>query len=107
MAETSQQLLQALISLAGRAAFPVDDLEDIVGAGGGDKQRKAYNMCDGSRGQGEIAKVLTIDGGSFSRTVARWVDQGIMFRIGDGREAKLLHVYPLPGQSNNKRKQRS
>jgi hypothetical protein len=104
MAEISDQLLQALISLTGRAAFPVDDLEDIVSAGGGDKQRKAYNMCDGSRGQGEVAKALKIDGGSFSRTVARWVDQGIMFRIGDGREAKLLHVYPLPEKTNGKRK---
>jgi hypothetical protein len=105
MSEKSEQLLQALISLVGRTTFPTEDLEDIVVSGnGGDKQRTAFNMCDGTRGQGEIAKELKIDHGNFSRTVARWVEEGVVFKIGDGREAKLLHVYPLPERAKSKRK---
>src|SRR4051812_28050396 len=105
MPDTSQPFLQALISLAGRAAFPVDDLREIVCAAGtaGDKQRKAFNLCDGTRGQAEIAKQLKIDQGSFSRTVSRWIDAGVVFRIGEGRDTRLLHVYPLPEQTTKKK----
>jgi len=101
MADTSHQLLQALISLTGRSVFPVDDLHDLVGDG---KQRKAFNLCDGTRGQTEIAKALNIDQGSFSRTVSRWVDEGVVFRVGEGRDTRLLHVYPLGERSAKKRK---
>jgi hypothetical protein len=60
------------------------------------KQLRAFNMCDGAKGQAEIAKALKIDRGNFSRTVSRWIDEGIVFRLGEGRDAKLLHVYALP-----------
>lgn len=72
----------------------MESLREIVGAG--EKQTKAFNMCDGSRSQGEIIKALKLDQGNFSKTVTRWVDAGIAIRLGEGRETKLLHVYPLP-----------
>lgn len=106
MPDTSEPLLLALISLAGRTAFPVENLREIVSPAGsaGEKQRQAFNLCDGTRGQGEIAKMLKIDQGSFSRTVARWIDEGVMFRIGEGRDARLRHVYPLPERLPNKKR---
>jgi len=92
----ARALLRAILSTTARQSFPLDRVAEIVLAKGGDKQLSAFNLCDGSRGQSEIAKQLKLDGGNFSRTVTRWVDAGIVFRLGEGREGKLLHVYPLP-----------
>jgi len=67
-------MLRALISLVGRQTFPVERLAEIVvSRGAGKKQLKAFNMCDGTKVQGEIAKALKLDPGNFSRTVARWI----------------------------------
>jgi hypothetical protein len=97
MSETIEALLRAVLSVTGRQSFPQDRLVEIVlFKGAGKKQLMAFNMCDGTKGQAEIAKKLKIDSGNFSRTVSRWVDEGIVFRIGEGRDAKLLHVYALP-----------
>jgi hypothetical protein len=96
MADNSELLLRAILATTARQAFPVDRIVEIVVSKGGDKQLRGYNMCDGTRGQSEIAKLLKLDQGNFSRTVGRWVDAGIVFRLGTGRDAKLLHVYPLP-----------
>jgi len=54
----------------------------------------------------KLAKPKKIDPGSFSRTVSRWVDAGIVFRIPEGRDVKLLHVYPLPPESSAKERAR-
>ena len=96
MTNNSDVLLRAILATVGRQAFPAAELAELVAPkGGGSKQVRAYNMCDGTKSQAEIAKALKLDAGNFSRTVARWVDAGIMFRLGSGREATLLHVYPL------------
>jgi hypothetical protein len=97
MADATTDLLRALLTVTGRAAFSVEKLSEIVlSAAAGEKQLTAYNMCDGNHGQSEIAKALSLDAGNFSRTVGRWVDAGVVFRLGEGRDAKLMHVYPLP-----------
>jgi hypothetical protein len=96
MANDSDHLLRAVLSVTARVAFPPTKLAEIVLArGASTKQREAFNLCDGSRSQATIAKKLKLDGGNFSRTVARWIEEGVMFRLGDGRDARLLHVYPL------------
>jgi hypothetical protein len=89
----NERLLRALVGLVGRQTFPPERLAEIIGSG--EKQQAAFNMCDGSKGQGEIAKAAGINDGNFSRTVARWIAEGIVIRLGDGRDAKLLHLYPL------------
>ena len=106
MADNSEDLLRAILSVSGRRAFPPDRLLEIVRPrDGGAKQVEAFNLCDGSKGQGEIVKALKLDSGNFSRTISRWVEEGVVFRLGEGREAKLLHVYPLPSEKKtNKRK---
>ena len=96
MTANSETLLRAILTVTARQTFPPDILAPIVTAkGAGAKQLRAFNMCDGLKSQSEIAKALKLDSGNFSRTVARWVDAGVVFRLGTGREAKLLHVYPL------------
>lgn len=106
MADSQEQLLRAILSVTARQTFPPDRLAELVAPKKlkGDKQEKAFNLCDGTLTQSEIAKALKLDSGNFSRTVSRWADAGIVFRLGEGREAKLLHVYPLP--ENGKEKER-
>ena len=93
-------LLRAILSMTARRAFSVESLLEIVG--GGEKQHRAFNMCDGTKSQGDIAKATKIDTGNFSKTLSRWVEAGIVVRLGDGRETKLLHVYPIPQGATNK-----
>ena len=93
---TTDTILRAILNVSARRTFPPDQLGEIVMAGGAHlKQLEAFNMCDGTVSQGEVAKALKLDPSNFSRTVARWVDAGVMFRLGEGRETKLLHIYPL------------
>ncbi len=96
MEGTSQTdlLLRALLMTAGRSAFSIEQIHAIVSPkGSGAKQIKAYNLADGSLTQGELAKKLKLDSGNFSRTVSRWVEAGIVFRLAN---SALLHVYPVP-----------
>jgi DNA-binding MarR family transcriptional regulator len=98
MPSNSQALLRAILSMTARLAIPPPELLQIVAppkGGGGEAQLAAYNMCDGTKGQGEIAKELKIDPGSFSRTVARWIEAGVVIRLGEHPNTKLLHIYPL------------
>jgi hypothetical protein len=96
MQNDSEYLLRAILTLTARMAIPEEKTAEIVLAkGSSEKQLEAFNLCDGSRSQATVAKMLKLDGGNFSRTVARWIDQGIMFRLGEGREARLLHIYPV------------
>jgi len=96
MANDSDAILRAILNVTARGHLPARKLVGIVvPSGSGEKQRQAYNLCDGTRSQAEIAKTLKLDQGNFSRTLGRWIDEGVVFRLGDGRDAKLLHVYPL------------
>lgn len=100
MSDVRDLLLRALLSVAARQAFSIDRLREIVlSKGAGEKQRRAFNMCDGTKTQGDVAKALRLDSGNFSRTVSRWIEQGVMFRLGEGRDAKLLHIYALADDS--------
>jgi hypothetical protein len=89
--------LRAILATIARQAIPPQTLFDIVTAGaGGEKQVLAYNLCNGSNSQSDIAKAASIDKGSLSRSMARWAEAGIVLRFGEGNEVHPLHVYPLP-----------
>lgn len=90
-------LLRAILGMAARQAIPVDELIKIVAPkGAGADQINAFNLCDGTRSQSDVAKAAGLDAGNFSRTLSRWIDAGIVLRLGENREATLLHVYPIP-----------
>lgn len=92
-----EQLLRAILATVARQTFPPEFIVDKVAIGADKaKQVEAYNLCDGSRSQTEIAKHFGLDPGNFSRTVARWIDLGIVIKVGLSRDVKLLHVYPIP-----------
>jgi hypothetical protein len=94
---SEEQLLRAILATVARQTFPVGAILDVVAVGSDKaKQIRAYNLCDGSRSQGEVAKIAGLDSGNFSKTLTRWIDAGIVIRIGENRDIKLVHVYPLP-----------
>lgn len=95
------QLLQILVQVVARAAVPPESVRDIVGTG--KKQIRAFNLCDGSLNQKDISRKTKLDQGNFSRTVSRWVEQGVVFKLGEGKQPKLLHIYPI-GKEPKKRK---
>lgn len=91
------QYLRAILATVARQTFPTSSVRDLVAIGSDKaKQLQAYNLCDGSRSQAEVAKAAGLDQGSFSRTIGRWMDAGIVIRVGEGRDVRPLHVYPLP-----------
>ena len=93
---TTDELLRVLIAVTGRVAVPEARLRAIVGGPGkaSDKYLSAYNLCDGSRGLREIARLTGLDAGNMSRAVSRWVDAGVVFKLGD--DARPVHLYRLP-----------
>lgn len=90
-------LLRALLHVTARGPIPPDKLREVVlGNRGGGRQLAAYSLCDGTRLQSDIAEEAGLDQGSLSRSVSRWIELGVLFRIGSGSRARLLHLYPLP-----------
>jgi transcription initiation factor TFIIIB Brf1 subunit/transcription initiation factor TFIIB len=96
-------LLRAQLNLLGRMAFKDDAIEQVVGSA----NREAYNLCDGTRTQADVAKAKKLDQGNFSRTVNRWIEAGVLFKIPDGKDAKLQHLFPIPAPATTKAKRKS
>ena len=98
-----EQLLRAILATVARRTFSTDYIVEKVAIGVDKaKQVEAYNLCDGSKSQAEIAKQLSLDAGNFSRTVTRWIDLGIVIKVGEARDIKLVHVYPIAALKKDK-----
>ena len=95
-----EQLLCCFVQIVGRATMPEERVREIVGSGA--KQVKAFNLCDGTKSQIDVAQQCKIQQANLSRTVSRWIQHGVMFWIGEGRDARLLHIYPIPASNNTK-----
>ena len=96
MTNETNDLLKALININGRNAFKERDLIQIISPKGiQDKQIKAYNLCDGKNSQSDIVKMLKFDKSNFSKSILRWIEAGIIFRVDNDNGIKLLHIYPL------------
>lgn len=89
----SEAYLKGILALLARRDFPPEVLADLVG---GQKQREAYNLCDGTLGQAEIVKKLKLDKSNFRKLLSRWVGEGIAFRVEYDNEVRPLHLYPIP-----------
>ncbi len=97
----TNDLLRCALQVIGQAAVPVDRLREVVG--NKKKQIKAFNLCDGTLNQSEIAKKSKLDKGNLSRTITRWRENGVLFVLGEGRSATYLHIYPLPPERKNEK----
>ncbi len=92
---TEIDLLRCLLHTIARATIPQDDVREIVAARSKNRV-KAYNLFDGTRTIREVAKATKIDRGNLSRSASSWVKSGVLFWVGDGDDARLLHIYPIP-----------
>jgi hypothetical protein len=96
--------LRAILATVARQAFPPERLAGLVTPHvGGAKQIAAYNLCDGAHTQTQIAESVGLDKSNLSKSIGRWIDLGIVLRIGEGADARLVHVYPLPKDQYVKR----
>jgi hypothetical protein len=86
--------LGCALQVIGRVAMPPEKIRKVIG--NRPKHMNAFNLCNGKNTLVEIAKKARIDQGNLSRTTNRWLEQGIIFSIGEGKESRLLHIYPLP-----------
>jgi len=91
----SEEWTRMLFAVTARVAFPESELRKLVigKTKTPDRWIQAYNLCDGSRSQREVAAQAQIDEGLFSRTVSRWVEAGVLFRAGTPEVP--LHLYFL------------
>jgi hypothetical protein len=92
---TTDELLKILVAIGGRIVTPPEELREIVSPRGAGKYVDAYNLCDGTRGIAEVARAVGIDKSNLNKSVNRWVDEGVLFKIGDARNFTLLHMYRL------------
>ncbi len=101
MASSEEALLRAILSVVARQTFPPKELYAMVAPKSGMlKQVEAFNLCDGSRTQGEVAKLVGIDHSNFSKQVKRWIELGIMTKVYQDGAEKPIHVYPVPVPAN-------
>jgi hypothetical protein len=92
--DMNESLLRGILSTLGRTAIAPSRIRAIVvPKGDGAKQVAAYNLCDGRTPQAEIGKRAKLDPASLSRSLARWIEAGIVFRV--GADQHPLHLYPL------------
>lgn len=93
--DTTETLLKAILAMASRATIPPEELCKIVApTAKSDKQILAYNLCDGETSQAEICKKTKLLKGNLSSSITRWVEAGVMVRVGADRLP--MHLYPLP-----------
>jgi len=83
-------LLRVLVALAGRIAFPPEQLSQIVGP-----YAAAYNMCTGELTLASVARATAIDKSNLRKAVLRWEQAGVIFRVGP--EGRPMRLYPLSG----------
>jgi hypothetical protein len=88
----NSDLLRVLVALAGRLAFPPEQLLQVVGR----PYVAAYNMCTGELSLASIAKATGIDRSNLRKAGLRWEQAGVAFRVGP--EGRLLRLYSLPTQ---------
>jgi hypothetical protein len=99
---TTDALLKGLLATIGRTAFPPETLQKIIApTAGSAKQVLAYNLCDGQTPQAEIGKKAKLDPGSLSRSIAKWIEAGVVIRI--GADEHPLHLYPLTNFKSGKK----
>jgi hypothetical protein len=91
---TTDALLRGILAAVGRAAFPPETLQKIIApTAGSGKQVLAYNLCDGQTPQTEIGKKAKVDTANLSKSIAKWIEAGVVIRV--GADEHPLHLYPL------------
>lgn len=88
-------LLRVLVALAGRIAFPPEQLFQIVGP-----YSAAYNMCTGEMTLSSIARATGFDKSNLRKAILRWEEAGAIFRVGP--DGLPLRLYALPNRAGDR-----
>ena len=89
-----EALLMGIPADVTRTTFPPEVLQKIIApTSGSAKHVLANNLCYGETPQIEMGKKAKLDPGSLSRSIARWVEAGVVIRVGPDQFP--LHVYRL------------
>jgi DNA-binding MarR family transcriptional regulator len=100
-----ESYLKAILATVARQTFPLERLAELVApTAGSKKQIAAYNLCNGEHSQTQIASAVKLDKGNLNRSISRWEELGIIFRVNNGGDSKPMHVYPLVQSQLGKRK---
>jgi hypothetical protein len=92
--DITESLLRAILATTARGGFSHSDIYKIVATrAASSKHILAYNLCDGKTPQTDIGKKAKLDAGNFSRSIGRWIEAGVVVRVGP--EQYPLHVFPL------------
>jgi DNA-binding MarR family transcriptional regulator len=101
---TQEAYLRAILATVGRQAFLPEALAELVAPrAGSEKQIAAYNLCDGDHSQSEIAAAVKLDKSNLSKSISKWEELGIVFRLTNGGESKPIHIYPLAPTPSKKK----
>jgi predicted transcriptional regulator len=99
--ERMEQLLECLVHTIGRIAMPLDKVQEIVGTRS-NSQIKAFNLLNGNLTQTDVAKKAKLDKANLNKAIIRWIENGIVFRLGGDQKAPLMHIYPIPNKPSKK-----
>ncbi len=102
--DATETLLKAILAIVSRATIPPQELFKIVApTAKSDKQILAYNLCDGETSQSEICKKSKLDKGNLSTSITRWVEAGVMVRVGPDRLPMHLYAFSKSARQTNGR----
>jgi hypothetical protein len=102
--DMNESLLRAIFATVVRGTFAPETVHRIVAPKkNSEKNVAVYNHCDGNTPQADIAKRAKLDQGNFSRLLTRWIEAGIIVRVGEDEHP--LHVYPLSKDSLKEKKE--
>ena len=73
-----------------RAAVLPAVRETVIQALGTEQQRRAYELCDGTRSSNDVADEVKTSKQNFSGWTRRWRDLGIAYEVPPGRKIKHL-----------------
>jgi len=97
MTTPEYSLLRGILSTVARQTFSPESLLAIVVPNSAAKANAvAFNLCDGSRTQSEVAVEAGLDRANFSKRLQKWVDAGVIIRVPNGKSLVPLHIYPIP-----------
>jgi len=96
MGTNEEGLLRAILATIARQTFSPEDIHAIVAPQANSaKWLKVYNACNGTLTQSEIAKQMKVDASDLSKKIKRWIAEGIVIRLADGKSDRPVHVYPI------------
>jgi len=96
MSENTDFYLKMIMQLIARQTFSAKDVADhVCPTKKSAKSIKAYNLCDGTRSQTEIAKMCGIDKANCRKMIKKWELEGLILRVPHGKELQPLHIFPI------------